>query len=281
MEEGKVRIDVTDPVGHEEQGSVKDPVTGRYGEKESREPGGNAGEPPDNSQNDTGRPGVHASAGHDENEELNWARKHIPEEPAAPHETARAPEPTRKPEPEEEPENPEPFQRMKPGRGKGRPPHRMLMKAIAIAKKRGGVIAIPGGRSDAFDMVICEEFRNVFVRFRWSATQYLSTRDVMVRYPRDVGRIIRMPLTGVTAWEFWLFEPGDIWQFFLFTHDGLIEIREDGTICYRPVLPVPAADSSGSSPSDRASGVGDGYGPGGDPETTPEEGNDPPVRETP
>jgi hypothetical protein len=229
----------------------------------------NLGEPPDDSQNDTGRPAVHASAGLEENEELNWARKHIPDEPAPPMGPARAPELPQKsesePEPEEKPEDPEPFKHIKPGRGKGRPPHRMLKRAIAVAKKRGNVIPVPGGRSDAFDMIICEESRNVFVRFRWSPTQYLSARDIIVRYPRAIGRIVRMPLTGVMAWEFWLFGPGDIWQFFLFTHDGLIEIREDGSIYYRPMLPVPAAGSAVNTPGNGVSGEGDEYCPGDDP----------------
>lgn len=260
-----MRIDVTDPVGHEDQGSVNHPVTDRHGEEESRKSNGNAREPPDDSQKDTSGPAIHASAGQEENEELNWARKHIPYEPAPPREPARAPEPPGKPEPEEEPENPDPPLRIKPGRGKGRPPHRMLKRAIAIAKKRGNVIPVPGGRSDAFDMIICEESRNVFVRFRWSPVQYLSARDIIMRYPRDIGRIVRMPLTGVMAWEFWLFEPGDIWQYFLITHDGLLEIREDGSIYYRPMLPVPAAGSAGSAPGNGVSGEGDEVSPGDDP----------------
>jgi hypothetical protein len=179
IEEGKMRIDVTDPVGREDQGSLNHPVTDRHGVEESRESNGNAGEPPDDSQKDGSGPGIHENNGQEENEELEWARRHIREEPARRREPARAPEPPRKPEPKEEPEDPEPFQRMKPGRGKGRPPHRMLKKAIAIAKKRGGIIPVPGDRSDTFDMIICEESRNVFVRFRWSPTQYLSARNVI------------------------------------------------------------------------------------------------------
>lgn len=264
-EEGTVRIDTGDPVDRDEQGSVNHPVTDRPGEKESRESNNNVGEPPDNSQKDTSGPGIHESEGQEENEELEWARRHIREEPTPRREPARAPEPSRKPEPEEEPEDPEPFQRMKRGRGKGRPPHRMLKKAIAIAKKRGGIIPVHGGRSDTFDMIICEDSRNVFVRFRWSATLYLSTRDVMTRYQRDVGRIIRMPLTNVMAWEFWLFEPGDIWQHFLLTRDGLIEIREDGSIYYRPMLPVPVAGNGGSSSGDRTSQERDGCDPDSNP----------------
>ncbi|RPI35372.1 MAG: hypothetical protein EHM53_14065, partial [Methanoregulaceae archaeon] len=104
----------------------------------------------------------------EENEELEWARRHIREEPAAPRsEPARTPDP--KPEPEPEPEeesgNAKPIGRG--GRGKGRPPHRMLKEAVMIAKKRGGIIRVPGGRSDAFDIIVCEECRNVYVRLRW------------------------------------------------------------------------------------------------------------------
>jgi len=264
-EEGTVRIDNGDPVGRDEQGSVNHPVTERDGEKESRKPDGNTGEPPDSSQKDGSMPGIPESAVQDENEELKWARKHIPEEPAAPQEPARAPEPPRKPEPEEEPEDPEQFQRMKPGRGKGRPPYRMLKKAIAIAKKRGGIIPVQGGRSDAFDMIVCEEFRNVYVRLRWSGTPYLSSRDVLGRYTRDIGRMVRLPQTRVMAWELWLREPQDLWQYFLITQNGIVEIRDDGTIYYRPLLPLPVADEAKSSQDGGGYSDGDGPSPDMDP----------------
>lgn len=70
---------------------------------------------------------------------------------------------------------------------------------------------VPGGRSDTFDMIICEGSRIIFVRFRWSPTQYLSIRDIIGRYPRDIDRIVRMPLTGVMGREFWLFKLGKTW----------------------------------------------------------------------
>ena len=198
----------------------------------------------------------------EDNEELEWARRHIREEPAAPRrEPARAKDP--KPEPEEEPENAEPGGGG--GRGKGRPPHRMLKEAVTIAKKRGGIIRVPGGRSNAFDIIVCEEFRNVYVRLRWSGTFYLSSRDVLTRYHRDIGRIVRLPLTKVMAWELWLREPQDLWQFFLITHDGLVEIRDDGTIYYRPLLPVPVAEEAPSSPDGGGYGEGDGPFPDTDP----------------
>jgi hypothetical protein len=202
----------------------------------------------------------------EENEELEWARRHIREERAAPRrEPARAPDP--KPEPEPEPEeesgNAKPIGRC--GRGKGRPPHRMLKEAVMIAKKRGGIIRVPGGRSDAFDMIVCEEFRNVYVRLRWSGTPYLSSRDVLGRYTRDIGRMVRLPQTRVMAWELWLREPQDLWQYFLITQNGIVEIRDDGTIYYRPLLPLPVADEAKSSPDGGGYSDGDGPSPDMDP----------------
>ena len=195
----------------------------------------------------------------EENAELEWARRHIREERADPRcGPARAPDPKPEPEPdlEEDPADAELI--AKGGRGKGRPPHRMLKEAIVIAKNRGDVIPVPGGRSDAFDMIICEEFRNVYVRLRWSSTRYLCSRDILERYYRDIKRMGRLPLTRVMAWELWLREPQDLWQFFLLTHDGVVEIRDDGTIRYRPVLPVPVADEAWSSADDGGNGERDG-----------------------
>jgi hypothetical protein len=127
-------------------------------------------------------------------------------------------------------------------RGRGRPPHRMLDEATAIAAKRGDVIPLPIGRGDSFDIIICEECRNVFVRFRWCGAQYISAQEVLRNYQREIKRIVRKPLTKVTAWELWLRMPRGLWQFFLITHDSVVEIRDDGKIQYRPVLPVPVSD---------------------------------------
>lgn|GEM_PF-923636 len=134
-------------------------------------------------------------------------------------------------------------------RGRGRPPHRMFRDATEIAERRGDVILVPGGRSDSFDLIICEEFRNVFVRFRVSGLQFACTMDVIRHYERDIKRITRMPQTRVMAWELWLRLPHGRWQFFLIRPDSIVEIRADGTILYRPVLPVPVADTEGEKSS--------------------------------
>jgi hypothetical protein len=77
-----------------------------------------------------------------------------------------------------------------------------------------------------------------------------------------------MPLTAAMSWEFWLREPRGKWQFFLVTHDSIVEIRQDGTILYRAVLPVPVADTAGEGD---LSGD-DEETPNGDPDLAPGEG---------
>jgi hypothetical protein len=128
-------------------------------------------------------------------------------------------------------------------RGRGRPPGILLDEAGAIARRRGGVIRIPGGRSDDFDLIIIEEFRNVFVRCRSSATNLCHMTEILRRYDRDIARMSRMPRSKNAVCEFWLRQPRGKWLFCLVTHAGIEEIPADGTLVYRPVQPVLAGDS--------------------------------------
>ena len=129
-------------------------------------------------------------------------------------------------------------------RGRGRPPGILLDEAVAIARRRGGVIRIPGGRSDDFDLIIIEEFRNVFVRCRSSATNLCHMTEILRRYDRDIARLSRMPRSKNAVCEFWLRQPRGKWLFYLVTHEGIEEIPVDGTLVYRPVQPVLAGDSA-------------------------------------
>ncbi|MGB9175459.1 MAG: hypothetical protein WCB46_01820 [Methanoregula sp.] len=44
------------------------------------------------------------------------------------------------------------------------------------------------------------------------------------------------------------------WQFFLVTHNGVVEIQADGTIFYRPVLPAPVQDTARADASEDRNG---------------------------
>ncbi|PKL65187.1 MAG: hypothetical protein CVV32_04130 [Methanomicrobiales archaeon HGW-Methanomicrobiales-3] len=123
---------------------------------------------------------------------------------------------------------------------KGRPPHVTLRRAEAIARKRGDVIPVPGGRCDAFDLIICEEFRTVFVRVRCTLSRFTWPLEVLQQYRHDIARVCRLPLTAVVAREFWLRMPDGRWQFFLVRCDGITEIGPDGKYWPKAELPVEA-----------------------------------------
>lgn len=135
---------------------------------------------------------------------------------------------------------------------KGRPPHVTLEEADAIARRRGDVIPLPGGRSDAFDLIICEKFRTVFVRVRRTLSRFTWALEVLQQYQYDIARVHRLPLTAVTAREFWLRLPNGKWQFFLVRCDGLTEIGPDGRFWPKAELPVEA----GVRPEESASDTG-------------------------
>lgn len=127
---------------------------------------------------------------------------------------------------------------------KGRPPLLTIREAEVIAMRRGQVVLVPGGRSDAFDIIICEEHRTVFVRVRRTLTRFTWPLEVLSQYRYDIARVHRLPLTEVTAREFWLRLPNGKWQYFLVRHDGLFEIEADGRHFPRAELPVVTAEFS-------------------------------------
>lgn len=129
-------------------------------------------------------------------------------------------------------------------RQRGRPPLQALDEALAIAGLRGEVIFLPGGRSDAFDLIICEKFRTIFVRIRRTDLYFMYAIEALEKFRHDIARAHRLPLTEVTAREFWLRLKNGTWQFFLIRHDGLFEIQQDGRYYPRAELPVPVADDA-------------------------------------
>ena len=116
---------------------------------------------------------------------------------------------------------------------RGRPPLLTLREAKKIALVRGAVIVIPGKRSDAFDLIICEEHRVIFVRVRRTLTQFTWPVEVLHQYRYDIARCQRLPVTNLTASEFWLRLPDGNWQFFLIRHTGITEIEADGRDIHR------------------------------------------------
>jgi len=137
----------------------------------------------------------------------------------------------------------------------GRSPNAALAEAEVIASRRGEVRLVPGKRGDAFDLIIFEEHRTIFVRMKRSLTTFTWPLEVLHQYQREIAHIHRVPLTVVTAREFWVRHPNGTWQFFLIRHDSIIEIRADGTYTPQAVIPAIIPGPSGqASPPDGETG---------------------------
>lgn len=132
---------------------------------------------------------------------------------------------------------------------RGKPPEKAIDEASKIAGRRGEFILIPGTRGDSFDIIIFEKFRTVFVKVKRSLTKFTWPGAVLHQYQREIAHVHRVPLTEVTAREFWVRNPKGTWQFFLIRHDSVVEIRADG--CYTPpaVLPILTSGPSVREPS--------------------------------
>jgi len=121
---------------------------------------------------------------------------------------------------------------------RGRRPLIALIEAEQIALKRGAVQPAPGKREVAFDLIIFEETRTVLVKVKRSVTHFTNPLEILYQYQREIARLHQVPLTLVTAREFWIRSPRGKWQFFLIRHDSVIEIQADGTHISRAALPV-------------------------------------------
>jgi hypothetical protein len=132
---------------------------------------------------------------------------------------------------------------------RGKSPDKALDQAKEIAGRRGGFILSPGKRGDSFDLIIFEDFRTIFVKVKRSLTNFSWPYEVLHQYQREIAHVHRVPLTAVTAREFWVRHPNGTWQFFLIRHDSVIEIGADGTWTPRAELPVITSEPSGKKSS--------------------------------
>ncbi len=130
---------------------------------------------------------------------------------------------------------------------KGRRPLNALNDALDIAGRRGNVEEVTGKRGCAFDFIICEPDRNVFVKVKRSQTSFTYVQEILHRYQREIACLHRVALTQVTAREFWVRSPNRTWQFFLIRHDSVLEIRADGMYIPRESIPVRTVDMSGTA----------------------------------
>ncbi|MDD1681441.1 MAG: hypothetical protein LUQ35_07510, partial [Methanoregula sp.] len=87
---------------------------------------------------------------------------------------------------------------------RGRRPINALKEAVEVAGRRGSVEQVSGKRSRAFDFMIIETDRIVFVKVKRSQTSFTYPLDILHQYQREVASLHRIALTPVTAREFWV-----------------------------------------------------------------------------
>jgi hypothetical protein len=129
---------------------------------------------------------------------------------------------------------------------RGRRPLNALDEAVEIAERRGNVERVSGRRNNAFDFIIIEEVRIVFVKVKRSQTSFTYPLEILYKYQREVASLHRVALTRATAREFWCRAPDGSWQFFLVRHDSVVEVRADGMYIPRESLPIETVDLSGA-----------------------------------
>ena len=82
---------------------------------------------------------------------------------------------------------------------RGRRPTKALTEAVGIAWRRGSVENVAGRRGRAFDFLIIEPFRVVFVKVKRSRTSFTFPQDALAKYGREIACLHRVALTRVTA----------------------------------------------------------------------------------
>jgi hypothetical protein len=132
---------------------------------------------------------------------------------------------------------------------KGRRPRRGIDEAKDIAGRRGDVEELISKRGCAFDFIINESDRVVYVEVKRSQSSSTYALEVFCKYQRELASLHRVALTSVTVREFWVRAPDGSWQFFLVRHDSVLEIRADGMYIPKESIPVRTVDLSGT-PSD-------------------------------
>ena len=124
---------------------------------------------------------------------------------------------------------------------RGRRPTKALTEAVETGGKRGCVEMVAGRRGRAFDFLIIEPSRVVFVKVKRAQTSFTYPTEALARYGREIASLHRVALTQATAREFWVRSPAGEWQYFLIRHDSVIEVRSDGMYIPCEELPLETA----------------------------------------
>jgi hypothetical protein len=140
---------------------------------------------------------------------------------------------------------------------RGRRPVLALKEAYDTATKRGQVMEIYSDRSDHFHFILFTGSLTTFIKIKRTRVKTSDTAGILHDYQREIRHLSRVPLTLVSAREFWVRSPKGSWQFFRVEKDCVTEIQPDGSgLPGIPATPVSGALLSGDTDPEKASSKG-------------------------
>jgi hypothetical protein len=123
---------------------------------------------------------------------------------------------------------------------RGRQPLRALDEAYDLAKKRGQIMECPEKPDNRYHFVLFTEGCTIFIRIQRTCSQASDSIGVLQDYRREIRQLAKVPLTPVSAREFWVRSPKGSWQYFLIEKEAVKELDAGGLL-----LPVTQPRSSG------------------------------------
>ncbi|MFA7695185.1 MAG: hypothetical protein WCX63_06595 [Methanoregula sp.] len=113
---------------------------------------------------------------------------------------------------------------------RGRQPLRAIDEAYAIAKKRGQIMECPEKPDDRYHFVLFTEEYTHFIRIQRTRSQASDPAGVLQDYHREIRQLSKIPLTPVSAREFWVRSPKGSWQYFLIEKETVKELDAGGLL---------------------------------------------------
>ncbi len=131
---------------------------------------------------------------------------------------------------------------------RGRRPLVAIREAHEIAQKRGKVMEIANDRNDHFHLMLFTGSLVTFIKIKRTITKSCDPAGILKEYQREIRHLSKVPLTPVSAREFWVRSPKGNWQFFHVGNDDVTEIASGGQVPPGTGLPLEVPKTPATDP---------------------------------
>jgi hypothetical protein len=107
---------------------------------------------------------------------------------------------------------------------KGRPPHKTLGEAKAIAKRQGELCENTKGRGLLYDFAIHLALLIIYVRVKRTRFELRTIEEIIEACDQEIRKLRSVPATPGLACELWVRAQNGTWRFFIVTGDRVAEI---------------------------------------------------------